>query len=451
MYQRFPTAVCCAFIASISAFAVSNGFCQQAESPPAPFRVEDQPPADPGPVPVPRSQESISSRALSLAQLEQMAENHNPTLAQAARRVEAVQGQQVQVGLYPNPVVGYQAEEVGDNGRAGQHGMFFRQEIVTSNKLGLNRAVAAHEVQQAEWDLQMQRQRILNDVRSRAYDVLAAQRTMEIAGELVRIGQTAVDVADRLNKARETSLVDVIQARVEANSAKLQLSAASKTHSAAWRRLTIVVGIPGMPPCPLTDSLDEDLPELSWDETWAALLGQSPQLAYAYSGVERARWAVARACAGRTPNIEAGAAIRYNDDSNDTTLSLQVGVPLMVFDRNQGNIMKAHAELAAAQREIERIELRLQDGLADVFRQYDIAREQVEQYRRDILPYAKQALELTRAGYEQGEFTYLELLTAQQTFSRTNLAYVSRLRELWLATVQIDGMLLSGGLEAPGR
>jgi cobalt-zinc-cadmium efflux system outer membrane protein len=67
------------------------------------------------------------------------------------------------------------------------------------------------------------------------------------------------------------------------------------------------------------------------------------------------------------------------------------------------------------------------------------------------LPYAKQALELTRAGYEQGEFTYLELLTAQQTFSRTNLAYVSRLRELWLATVQIDGMLLSGGLEAPGR
>ncbi|MCL4204224.1 MAG: hypothetical protein KJ000_17215 [Pirellulaceae bacterium] len=45
----------------------------------------------------------------------------------------------------------------------------------------------------------------------------------------------------------------------------------------------------------------------------------------------------------------------------------------------------------------------------------------------------------------------LRLLTAQQTFSRTNLAYVSRLRELWLATVQIDGLLLSGGLEAPGQ
>ena len=71
---------------------------------------------------------------------------------------------------------------------------------------------------------------------------------MEIADELVRIGQAAVEVAERLNKAREVSEVDVLQARVEANSAKLQLTAARKSHTAAWRRLAIVVGMPGMPP-----------------------------------------------------------------------------------------------------------------------------------------------------------------------------------------------------------
>jgi cobalt-zinc-cadmium efflux system outer membrane protein len=327
--------------------------------------------------------------------------------------------------------------------------MYLRQQIVTANKLGLNRAVVSHEVQQAEWKIQMQRQRILNDVRSRAYEALAAQQTMAIAEELVGIGQTAVDVAERLHKAQETSQVDVLQARVEANSAKLQLAAAQKTHAAAWRRLALVVGVPGMQPSSLTDSLDGNLPDLSWDDTSAALLSQSPQLAHAYSGVERAQWAVARACAGRTPNVETQAAVRYNDDSSDTTLSLQVGVPLMIFNRNQGNIMKANAELAAAQREVERIELALQDRLAEVFREYDIAREQVKQYQHDILPYAKQSLELTRTGYEQGAFSYLTLLTSQQTFARTNLAYIGRLRELWLASVQIDGLLLSGGLQAP--
>jgi cobalt-zinc-cadmium efflux system outer membrane protein len=209
------------------------------------------------------------------------------------------------------------------------------------------------------------------------------------------------------------------------------------------------VGLPDMQPSQLADRLDEDLPEVSWKETSAKLLSQSPQLARAHAGVERARWAIARACAGRVPNIETGAAIRYNDDSHDTTLSLQFGVPLMIFDRNQGNLIKAYAELAAAQRDVERIELVLQDRLAEVYRDYEVAREQAEQYRRDILPDAKQALELTRRGYEQGEFPYLALLTAQQTFARTNLAYVARLRELWLATVQIQGMLLNGGLELP--
>ncbi len=88
-------------------------------------------------------------------------------------------------------------------------------------------------------------------------------------------------------------------------------------------------------------------------------------------------------------------------------------------------------------------ELLLQEQLASSFRDYEVAREQVDQYRRDILPDAKRSLELIETGYRQGEFGYLQLLTAQQTYSRTNLAYVDRLRELRLRAVEIQGMLRS--------
>jgi hypothetical protein len=71
-----------------------------------------------------------------------------------------------------------------------------------------------------------------------------------------------------------------------------------------------------------------------------------------------------------------------------------------------------------------------------ILREFEVARDQVAQYRQGILPDAKKSLELTRAGYQQSEFGYLELLTAQQTYSRTNLAYIARLRELWLSAVQ---------------
>ena len=57
---------------------------------------------------------------LSIAELENIARRHNPTLAQAARQIEALRGKYVQQGLYPNPVIGYLGEEIGDDGQGGQ-------------------------------------------------------------------------------------------------------------------------------------------------------------------------------------------------------------------------------------------------------------------------------------------------------------------------------------------
>ncbi len=78
------------------------------------------------------------------------------------------------------------------------------------------------------------------------------------------------------------------------------------------------------------------------------------------------------------------------------------------------------------------------------------ARQQIEQYKTEILPDATSSLDLTRQGYQQGEFGYLELLTAQRTYFRVNLAYLESLRELWTSAVQIEGLLLTGGLAPPG-
>ena len=45
---------------------------------------------------------------------------------------------------------------------------------------------------------------------------------------------------------------------------------------------------------------------------------------------------------------------------------------------------------------------------------------------------------------------YAEQNAIQRTYFRVNLAYLESLRELWISTVQIEGLLLTGGLEAPG-
>ena len=74
--------------------------------------------------------------------------------------------------------------------------------------------------------------------------------------------------------------------------------------------------------------------------------------------------------------------------------SVGVGLPLQIHDRNQGNIYKAQAELIEAHRELERVQLALQDRLAAVFKDYLSARQQTEQYKAVIVPDAKTPLSL---------------------------------------------------------
>jgi cobalt-zinc-cadmium efflux system outer membrane protein len=206
-----------------------------------------------------------------------------------------------------------------------------------------------------------------------------------------------------------------------------------------------------MEPRRLEGVLDGQLPELEWGSALVRLLTNSPEVVKSHAEVERARSVLARESAGRTPNFEVAGAVLYNSASESTVASVGVAVPLQLFDRNQGNIHRAGVELAAAHQEVRRVALSLQDRLANAFKHYATARQQVERYRREILPDAKDSLDLVRQGYRHGEFGYLELLTAQRTYFQTSLAYVDALSELWVSATRIEGMLLEGGLDRPSE
>lgn len=389
----------------------------------------------------------LAPAGMALAELEEIAQRANPSLQQAAARVQAAQGQCLQVGLYPNPVAGYVGGEIGNDGQAGQQGAFVSQEIVTAGKLRLNRAVAAQEVQQAQWAWDAQRRRVLTDVRRGFYEVLVAQRSVELTEQLVRLGEQGVKAAEELLKAKEVARADVLQSRIEADSARILLEKAKNRSAAAWRSLAAVVGDPALQPRPLAGSLQDDTPQLTWEDALNRLLADSPQLAIAQAGVARAQATLSRECAGRIPNVDVQATVQHDNATGDSIAGVQIGIPIPIFNRNQGNIAKAQAELIAAQHEVARVRLALQQRLATVFEQYATAHQQVEKYARDIMPNAQESLKLVTAGYRQGEFSYLVLLTAQRTYFQTNLAYLDALREVRAASVALQGNLLSDSLQ----
>ena len=388
---------------------------------------------------------------LSLAQLEQMALQRHPTLAAASRRIEALQGAYLQAGLYPNPTIGYQGDEIGDEGRAGQQGILISQRVVTGGKLGWNRAVVTQQIAAAQQHWQMQRYRVISDVRVAAHEVIAAQRTVELSQRLVQLGTDFQRTAQQLFEALEVSRLDVLQASIEANAAELRLQRARQTLEGQWQQLTAQVGMANLPLTPIEDDWDQyDPAPLAWDDTLQRLLQESPEWLQAAVEIERARAEFARQCAGSRPDVDLVGSVSYNDGSRDTIAGIGVSIPLQLFDRNQGNIMRSRAELSAAHEELHRVELMLHRRLAAVFQEYENACATVGRYQDEILPAAGEALELVGQGYQQGEVGYLELLTVQRTFFQTSLDFVEAFRDLQVSRTRIDNLLLANALEEPG-
>lgn len=382
----------------------------------------------------------------TLEEAERAALIHNPTLAEAGARIDGARGALLQAGMLPNPTVGYVAGEMGNEGAAGQHGAFISQQFVNRHKLASASARADADVTRLTQEQLAQQQRVLTDVRQSFYELLVLQHRIELTQELSAISSQVVETSRRLVEAGEVRRVDQLQAQVEADRARIELRQVENDYSAAWKRFISVVGLTDLAPQSVRGHIEQLPHDTAWEQLLHDTLAGNPEIAAATSSVELARRDVAVARAQVLPDVNTQFAVQYDDSSGDTIASLQVGVPLPVLNRYQGDVIQARAREVEAQRHVETLALHLRHELANVYYRNQSARMRVKGYQTNLIPNAGEALELIRQGYAAGEASFLELLTAQRTYFQTNLDYLTALGELWNSRWRLEGYLLANSL-----
>ena len=147
------------------------------------------------------------------------------------------------------------------------------------------------------------------------------------------------------------------------------------------------------------------------------------------------------------PNLSLMVGAGRDNGTGSGMINTQVGLPLPIHNKNQGNIAAAHAEFCRASQDVRRTELSIEARIAEVGRDYESAAAAVDQYHQEILPRAQETLELAEQAYKAGEFDFLQVLIARRTFFDANLEYVTAQVSLAKASVLADGQVLVGGLE----
>jgi cobalt-zinc-cadmium efflux system outer membrane protein len=262
-----------------------------------------------------RAQTSASEqKTVTLEELQQMALQNNPTFRQSAANIQAAEGRKKQSGLYPNPTVGYQGEQIrGGSFHGGEQGVFVQQDIVMGGKLGLNRKIFDQELRQAETEADEQKVRVVTNVRMSYIQALAAQQTLELRQNLSKLADDAVETSHQLANVGQADAPDMLESEVEAQQAQLAVTMAEQNQQRVWKALAAVVGNPRLPLIKLEGKL-EDTPTVNADELVEKIVNESPAVRIAELGVKRAEAALARAKREPIPDLQLRGGMQQNGE-----------------------------------------------------------------------------------------------------------------------------------------
>ncbi|MEW4488088.1 TolC family protein [Thalassoglobus sp. JC818] len=394
----------------------------------------------------PQASDTPVGMQLTLDQAVSIALQNHPSIHERSSSVDRFRGLRWNSTRKPNPTVGYQASEIGDSGRAGMQGVFYSQEFVTANKLGLNGQIGGWEVESARWQTEVQRLRVIGDVRQRFYDLLAASKREEILHVMEAILQDGVSLTQQLVQAGQVGRGELLQAQLRLKENELRHQNAGTQVVAAKRALEVVMGGAPIELNHVVGSLSEAVPELDFDVELPKAIARHPAVEAARAEMVRHQWAVQREQVEPIPNIQSQVGVQYDNASYDTIVNLQLGFELPVNNRNTGRVAAACADYVQASFRAKRLELALREEFVEAFREYGVALQTLKQIENELLPLSQENLETAQTLYKSGEMSYLGLLTAQQSYVEVLLTLNTARQEAWQAVSLIENGLLTNAL-----
>jgi len=374
-----------------------------------------------------------------------LAVSRSPDLRSYPYEFRAADARTVQAGLRRNPELAAEVEEfAGAGDRSGFDGaettIRIDQPIELAGKRAKRARVARLDRELTEWDYAAARLDVIREATQAFVAVLAAQDRVVLTGKLVELSRQAqLAVAQRVEAGRD-SPVDGLRASVAYSTSQIELQKAERALNAARHKLAAVWGgkTAGF------ERVSGDLYELSPPVLLADAadaVAANPDVKRWRTHEQKTRAMLRLEKAEAVPDVTIGAGVMRFEETDDSALVVGLSVPIPLFDRNQGGIREAVAEVAKTRRQYEAAEIQTLAALSEAVNTMSAAYEEATILRGDVLPKAQQAFDAAQEGYRQGKFDYLYVLDAQRTLFETQADYVNAVEACHRAQADIRRLI----------
>lgn len=254
---------------------------------------------------------------------------------------------------------------------------------------------------------------LLGDVTQSFATALAAQRRVELAQDALALARTTLQTVRKRAEAGAAPEAEVLRAKAALEQAQIALLQIERAFAVQKVHLAALWGETNADFTQLQGDLFRFPPSDDFESLFARAKDSAAIAVFGNEArVKEAALRLARAQGASDVAWALGA--RRIEPTGDTALVASVSVPLFSGRRARG-------EIAAAEAERDQVQLRQEAALlalhAQLFEAYQSRAQSIEAattLKNTVIPALERALQATRAAYERGRYSYLDLIGAQR-------------------------------------
>jgi len=377
--------------------------------------------------------------SLSLREAVSRALESHPAMAAGTARVAASSALVVQSGLRPNPRLVLQSENWRSYGTPGFRAnedpdtfAYLTQPIETASKRQRRLDVARAAEKRASLERQLLARQIAGRVGQAYWGAAGAARVEALWLENARNFRQIVEYHE--HRVREGAMAEADLLKVQLEGERLAVSANAAALEAARARIDLFreMGASEFPDVRFSDLLElgPDPSDATGERTEIRLAEQAVAQAQANLGLQRAL---------AKPDVEVS--LGYKRTTGFHTAFGGVQVPLSVFNRNQGNIGYAEADIRALQSELAATRALVSAEVRAARTEVEMRRKQITGLLAASLDRARESSRIAQAAYREGGSDLLGLLDAERVRIELEVLYARSLTEYRQSVVALETAL----------
>lgn len=397
------------------------------------------------PLPSSAEQRSAASLRLSLSDALTLFVQNNLDVLIAKYGIEYSKGQQITARLFPNPVMSIGNLASFTQGHtAGNSGQIFvqaQQLFELAGKRGYRIESAGFGAQSAEAAFEDAVRQLGFTVKDSYYRVQLAQRRLALAEENRDRFSRILDINTIRLKKGYIAEVDLIRIRLQMVDFHSMVIQSLQEAESARGDLRQLLRLSPATTLELTTDLEFRRIDPEIEKLRLAAMDVRPDVRSKRFTFSQREADLRLAKAYRVPDLTVGTGYAVQGSQgpdNPQQWALNFGMPLPLFNRNQGGIRQAEVAVQTAEADLNKALNVVENEVEVAYRNLMHSRRLVEAYVGGVLDDARATFTIVERAYERGGATILDLLDAARTSRTIQQNYIEALFNYQRNVLQLE-------------